>query len=400
MKLNFTHKITFIYTALMLCVLALVAVVASYWLSDYTDRLYYDFLEDRAYAIGQQNLDRFNGSEAYEAYCRHRKFVAVHPVSQQIVLDADNDQPQQRQENQKVLNRLLTSSQQRDLLRHKLVHFRHHDNLGVAIYYPKQEGDFIVIVTLNEHLGDFLQNRFAYWLIAIVALFIIIVFLVGKIYTQRYINRLDEALLREKQFVHHASHELNNPLTAIRGECEIMLLKSRNGEEYVGALGRIEEESKRMSQIIKQLLYLSSAMEEDKGNDQEPICWCEFLKQFAADDRVVLNIETDENAVIEANPYLLKIAMGNVVRNALKYSCSQVFITLSAGEISVADHGIGIPQKELALIWQPFYRASNTHDYKGGGIGISLASRIFKLYGIKMEVQSKENMGTTVFLKF
>ena len=400
MKLNFTHKIAFIYTALMLCVLALVAVVASYWLSDYTDRLYYDFLEDRAYAIGQQNLDRFNGSEAYEAYRRHRKFVAVHPVSQQIVLDADNDQPQQRQENQKVLNHLLTPSQQRDLLRHKLVHFRHHDNLGVAIYYPKQEGDFIVIVTLNEHLGDFLQNQFAYWLIAIVALFIIIVFLVGKIYTQRYINRLDEALLREKQFVHHASHELNNPLTAIRGECEIMLLKPRNGEEYVGALGRIEEESKRMSQIIKQLLYLSSALEEDKGNDQEPIYWCEFLKQFAADNRVVLNIETDENAVIEANPYLLKMAMGNVVRNALKYSCSQVVITLSAGEISVADNGIGIPQKELALIWQPFYRASNTHDYKGGGIGISLASRIFKLYGIKMEVQSKENVGTTVFLKF
>ena len=400
MKLNFTHKIAFIYTALMLCVLALVAAVASYWFSDYTDRLYYDFLEERAYAIGQQNLDRFNGSEAYEAYRRHRKFVAVHPVSSQIVLDADNDQPQQRRENQKVLRRLLTSVQLHDLLQHKIVHFRHHDNLGVAVYYPKQEGDFIVIVTLNEHLGDFLQNQFAYWLVAIVALFVIIVFLVGKIYTQRYINRLDEALQREKQFVHHASHELNNPLTAIRGECEIMLLKPRNGEEYVGALGRIEDESKRMGQIIKQLLYLSSAMEEDKGNDLEPICWREFLKQFAAEDRVVLNVETEDNAVIEANPYLLKMAMANVVSNALKYSNCQVVITLSAGEISVADQGIGIPKKELSLIWQPFYRASNTHGYKGGGIGMSLASRIFKLYGVKMEVKSKEHVGTTVFLKY
>lgn len=400
MKLEFSHKLTFIYTVLMLCVLALVGAVASYWINDYTDRLYYDFLEERAYAIGQQNLERFNGSEAYEAYLKHRKFVPVHPVASQIVLDADNEQPQQRQANQRVLNRLLTPEQQHALFQHKLVRFRHHVNLGVAVYYPKQEGDFIVIVTLNEHLGDFLQDQFAYWLLAAFVLFVIIVLLIGKLYTQRYINRLDEALQREKQFVHHASHELNNPLTAIRGECEIMLLKPRSGNEYVGALGRIGEEAGRMSQIIRQLLYLSTTMETGKGDNVEPISWRKFLQQFTTYERVTLNVETDKTPMIEANPDLLKIATENIVRNALKYSDKPVVITLSDSQISIADKGIGIPHKELSLILQPFYRASNTRSYQGGGIGMSLSSRIFKLYGIKMEVNSKENEGTIVVLKY
>ena len=400
MKLNFSHKLTVIYTALMLCVLALVGAVAGYWFNDYTDSLYYDFLEERAYAIGQQNLDRFNGPEAYEAYRRHRQFVPVHPVSSQIVLDADNQLPQQRRENQRVLDRLLTPDQQHALFLHKLVRFRHHENLGVAVYYPKQEGDFIVIVTLNEHLGDFLQDQFAYWLAAVIVLFIIIIVLVGKLYTQRYINRLDEALLREKQFVHHASHELNNPLTAIQGECEIMLLKPRSGEEYVEALGRIGKESQRMNQIIRQLLYLSSAMETDKGDDVEPISWRQFLMQFADNDRVTLKVETDKEPTINANPYLLKMATANIVSNALKYSERQVVITLSDNQIAIADEGIGIPRKEQPLILQPFYRASNTRSYQGGGIGMSLSSRIFKLYGIRMEVRSKENVGTVVRLEW
>ena len=400
MNINFGHKLTFIYTALMLCVLALIGAVAGYWLSDYTDRLYYDFLEDRAYAIGQQNLNRFNGPEAYEAYRKHRQFVPVHPVSSQIVLDADNEQPQQRRANQHVLNRLLSPAQQHALLQHKLVRFRHHDNLGVAVYYPKQEGDFIVIVTLNEHLGDFLQDQFAYWLAAVVLLFVIIVVLVGKLYTQRYINRLDEALQREKQFVHHASHELNNPITAIRGECEIMLLKERSSHEYVEALGRIEQESQRMGLIIRQLLYLSSAMETGKGDDVEPIEWQQFLMQFATDGRVALKVETTKNPTIEANPYLLKMAAGNIVSNALKYSEGQVVITLTDSQVAIADEGIGIPQSELPLILQPFYRASNTRGYQGGGIGMSLSSRIFKLYGIRMEVKSSENVGTVVKLQW
>ena len=185
-----------------------------------------------------------------------------------------------------MLDQLLSTDEQHTLHTQKLVHFRNHESLGVAVYFPKKEGDFIVIVTLNEHLGDFLQNRLAYWLIAITLLFVISIVLVGKLYMERYIRRMDEALSREKQFVHHASHELNNPLTAIQGECEITLIRPRSNQEYVEAIERISTESGRMTQIIRQLLLLSSAMEGKGNKGKERISWADFLRQFADEERV------------------------------------------------------------------------------------------------------------------
>ncbi len=398
MKLRFGHKITLIYISLMLCALGIVVALASYWFCDNTNRMCYRYLEERADEIAAQNLNRFNGSGAYDAYVRSRKYVAVHPAFNQFILDADNQDEAQQKANRRMLDQLMSADLQKELYIQRQVHFRNHESLGVAIYCPKKEGDFIVIVMMNEHLGDFLQNRLSYWLIAVCILFVFSIILVGKLYMERYLGRLEETLRREKQFVHHASHELNNPLTAIQGECEITLIRERTGQEYVEALERISTESARMVQIIRQLLLLSSAMEGDGNESRETISWGDFLQQFT-DDRVILHIEADKPRTIEANPYLLKMAMQNLVRNALKYSDGQVVITLTSNEITVSDHGIGIPKRELPLVLQPFYRASNTQAYQGNGIGMSLSAQIFKLYGIKMTVLSQENEGTVVVLK-
>lgn len=76
------------------------------------------------------------------------------------------------------------------------------------------------------------------------------------------LDRLDSAFKAEKSFVSHASHELNNPITAIQGECEISLLKERSTGEYIEALQRISSESKRISNLIRHLLFLSRQDEE------------------------------------------------------------------------------------------------------------------------------------------
>lgn len=69
------------------------------------------------------------------------------------------------------------------------------------------------------------------------------------------LDRIDTAFKSEKSFVSNASHELNNPLTAIQGECEIALLKERSTSEYMDSLERISVESKRISLLIKSLLF-------------------------------------------------------------------------------------------------------------------------------------------------
>ena len=71
------------------------------------------------------------------------------------------------------------------------------------------------------------------------------------------LDRIDHTLQSEKSFISNASHELNNPITAIQGECEITLLKERSPEEYNESLQPIAIDSKLMSQLTKQLLFLS-----------------------------------------------------------------------------------------------------------------------------------------------
>ena len=76
------------------------------------------------------------------------------------------------------------------------------------------------------------------------------------------LDRIDQAFQSEKSFISNASHELNNPITAIQGECEITLLKERSSHEYIESLQRISMESKRISQLIKQLLFMSRQEKE------------------------------------------------------------------------------------------------------------------------------------------
>lgn len=366
-----------------------------YWMSDYADNLYYSFLEERAELIAQKNLERCSGNRVYDIYMEHRTDTVAKPVSTQIVLDADKTQATRR-----ALLRFMSPGQIERLRDKGELKFKHGDNLGLAVYYPKPEGNFIVIVMLNRHLGEYLHRQMGYWLIGVTSLCILIVVLVSRLYTQRHIDTLHEAYQRERQFIHHASHELNNPLTAIQGECEIALMKKRDAADYEDSLNRIEQEAQRMSQTIKQLLYLSMAMNESDGESREFIIWKDFLNQFNDNERVHLNVSQGcDSCCITANPYLLKMAVGNIVRNALKYSSDDVDITLNEKSVVISDKGIGIPRQDIPYITQPFYRAANTRSFQGNGIGMSLAVNILKLYGIMVKIESEENAGTTIIMR-
>lgn len=393
--LKIAHKIIFIYSAITLCAIGMAFAVLWYWMSDYADNLYYSFLEERAELIAQKNLERCSGNRVYNIYMKHRTDTVAKPVSTQIVLDADKTQS-----THKALLRFMSSGQIGKLKRNGEVEFKHGDNLGLAVYYPKPEGNFIVVVMLNRHLGEYLHRQMGYWLIGVTGLCILIVVLVSRLYTQRHIDTLHEAYQRERQFIYHASHELNNPLTAIQGECEITLMKKRSAADYTESLERIGQEARRMSQTIKQLLYLSMAMNESDGGSREIIKWKDFLSQFIDNERVELQVSSGcDGCCIMANPYLLKMAVGNIVRNALKYSTGKVNIVLNEKSVMIEDKGIGIPKSDIPYITQPFYRAANTRSFQGNGIGMSLAVNILKLYDIVVKVISRENEGTSIILR-
>ena len=386
-------KIALFYSGITLGVIAVV-IFLFYWVATgYMNNLYYSYLAEKAWATAQKHWEKDEVSD--EDYARiQQHYDETMPVATEILLNADSVQT-----TRDSLRLYLTETEIEQLYTGKPLRINHNDLFGAALYYPDNEGNFIVLVLSANKYGVEIQQRMAWMLLGLFLISGILIYFVGRLYATRMIDRIDAAYQSEKSFISNASHELNNPLTAIRGECEISLMKERSPSEYQAALKRIETEANRITQLMKNLLFLSRGDNEILSSAVEEISLADFLMQFA-DGRV--SFQTDHFAyTIQANPYLLKIAIGNLINNACKYSGDKpVEMRLRGGILTIEDQGIGIPAEELLRIHQPFYRASNARGFSGNGIGLSLAMRILHSYKAEVQFVSEPGKGTRVSIIF
>lgn len=438
-------KIALFYT--LVSVLTTVIIIAVFYIfsTQYINRLYASYLREKAYLTAQKHWEKDEVDEqSYQII--QRKYDELLPEAHEILLNMDS-----LSEVRDTLNKYLTQQQQTLLIAGEdsiPFSFKYKDQLGAALYYPDNEGNFIVLVMSRNAYGTEIQEHLLLLSIFLVLFSSVLIYFIGKLYSGRILvplqhilkelkkiranslnrrlkkagnndeleeiivtlnsmlDRLDSAFKAEKSFVSHASHELNNPITAIQGECEISLLKERSTGEYVEALQRISSESKRLSNLIRHLLFLSRQDEELLKNNMEEIPLQDMLTDLTTGTaRIRLHMqESGTQATVQANPYLLKIALKNIIDNACKYSEKEVDITLSRINqqvvIEIEDRGIGIPLEEIEHIFQSFYRGSNTHDYAGQGIGLSLTMKIISAYNGKLEISSEIEKGTKVRVIF
>jgi signal transduction histidine kinase len=227
----------------------------------------------------------------------------------------------------------------------------------------------------------------------------LLVYCVAGRYANEMTAWIENAYQSEKSFISNASHELNNPLTAIQGECEISLMKERSPSDYQASLRRIASETQRIIQLMKHLMFLSKGEDEILKTASETIILADFLMQFM--ERRIRFAPDNFAFMIDVNPHLLKMALGNIIGNALKYSGDKmVEMRLRSSILEIKDQGIGIPPEELSRVFQPFYRATNTRGYAGNGIGLSLSIRILQVYGAEVTISSVLNEGTKVKIDF
>lgn len=387
------NKIAFFYTAITVGVIALVTAVFYFVATGYISRLYYSYLTDKAWATAEKHWEKDEADE--ESYARiQQRYEETLPVANEILLNADS-----LEATQATLSRYLTDKEIERLYNGHVVTFHENAQMGAAVYYPDNEGNFIVLVISNNQYGGDIQQRIGWLLLALIVISAILIYFVGKLYATRMVDRIDAAYQSEKAFISNASHEINNPLTAIQGECEISLLKERTPAEYEAALKRIASETKRIIQLMKHLLFLSHGDKEILKNATETVMLADFLMQFVGNR---IRFQTDTFAFcLTANPHLLKIAIGNIIDNACKYSGeAPVEMRLRGSVLEITDSGIGIPPEELKRVYQPFYRASNTREFAGHGIGLSLSLRILHTYGARVDIDSEEGKGTRVKVEF
>lgn len=387
------NKIALFYSTVTLGVIAAVTLCFYLIATSYIERLYYSYLTEKAYATAEKHWEKDEVDA--ESYARiQERYEETLPVATEILLDADSLPATRR-----ALQPYLTEAAIQALYRGEVVRFRTNKQAGAALYYPDNEGNFIVLVLSNNRYGAEIQQHIGWLLLGLLLVSAILIYFVGRWYAVRMVDRIDAAYRSEKSFISNASHELNNPLTAIQGECEISLLKERTPAEYQEALRRIASETKRIIQLMKHLLFLSHGDREILKNAVEPVFLAEFLMQWATKR---ISFSPDNFAfVVKANPNLLKIAIGNILSNACKYSADKpVEMRLRSNQLEIIDTGIGIPAEEVEQIFQPFYRASNTREYSGHGIGLSLSARILQTYGARVTVHSVVGEGTTVRIEF
>jgi signal transduction histidine kinase len=228
------------------------------------------------------------------------------------------------------------------------------------------------------------------------------------------LTRLETSFETQKNFISNASHELNTPLTSIIGEADFALSKPRSSEEYVLALTHILEQAEALDKKTKALLFLAQTGYNGKSQKFDKIRVDQLIldvvdtvqkinPQFKISIDFSLLPENPEKLKVKGNEQLLHLALSNIVMNACKYSNGQtVTVSLGASDkaavILVRDLGIGIPADELQYIYHPYFRASNTGDYDGYGIGLPLARNIVWMHEGQLDVRSELNKGTSVQL--
>ncbi|HCA07355.1 HAMP domain-containing sensor histidine kinase [Chryseobacterium sp.] len=220
------------------------------------------------------------------------------------------------------------------------------------------------------------------------------------------LERLDHSFSTQKHFVSNISHELNTPLAAMTAELELALQKNYTQEEYQKIILNALTDVKNMSKLSGSLMDLAKASYDPAEISFSEIRIDEILMDSYAKIRkenpqytihLTIDPEIDEQKMIHrGNPYLLLVAFNNLIDNACKYasddSC-RIDVALVDDHLSIQfiNNGISISEKDQQNIFKPFYRAENSFDKKGYGIGLYLTQKIIDLHHARIQVSSERN---------
>ncbi len=388
-----SRKISIIYSLITIGLILIAGVVFYFFSSGYTQNLYYKYLEEKAHAVAEEefSIDEVDSITYRNMVLRRKNSI---PTSKELFINVGNREAAERR-----LSVYLDSNQIKNLFERKTVDFEKGREVGTAFIYDDNSGTFAVVVLSRNPYGQEIGQMLGWAILILVLASAFILYLISRLYAMRMLDRIDQDYQTEKMFVNNASHEINNPLTAIQGECEVALMRNRSQEEYRKSLHRISDETNRIIHIMHELLLFSHTRSGNLDADNmENVRMSDFIRRLD-DERTEITVVCDFSVFV--NEELLYIAIKNLLSNARKYSNgSLVAVTVNRGLLKIEDHGIGIPSTDLSHIFEPFYRARNTGNVKGNGVGLALAKSILKNFDAGIQVLSQEGKGTLMNVQF
>lgn len=224
----------------------------------------------------------------------------------------------------------------------------------------------------------------------------------------RLIDRLDNALNRERQFIGDVAHEMKTPLATVRGAIDVSLSKPRTIEEYKSVLKSLRIDTDRLSQTLTNILDLAWSQTDASQSLLEPVSLTdigrellEIGQKLAYEKQIIIHSHIEENVIVQGKKDKLFRSLLNFVDNAIKYTGKKGKITINIKKnadmavVTIKDAGVGIHPEDLPHIFDRFYRGKKSDKTLGSGLGLSIAHGIISSLGGRIEVSSNVGKGTT-----
>ncbi len=197
-------------------------------------------------------------------------------------------------------------------------------------------------------------------------------------------ERIESLITSQQRLNRDISHELRSPLARLNVALEIA--KRKSNPETLPIFERIEMESTRLNEMISRLLTLAKLESGAEDVERVRLDFAEIVRDVAADadfeaqaNGKFVEVSSADSCPIMGSENLLRSAVENVLRNAVRYTAERTVVDVSLKSnnghaiLRISDHGGGVPEDELPNLFRPFYRVGEARERKTGGIGLGLA---------------------------
>ncbi|MDE3211366.1 MAG: HAMP domain-containing histidine kinase, partial [Pseudomonadota bacterium] len=224
-------------------------------------------------------------------------------------------------------------------------------------------------------------------------------------------GRIEALVAHDRGVLQDLSHELRSPLARLQLIVDLAR-RSASPADAAPYFQQAEQEIGRLDRMLGEMLALSRLEGQLPGMDDEQLDLAELVQgcleqnRLEADARrIQLCMSAQESVRVPGNAMLIERALDNLLANAVKFSPTGglVGVTVRTGhgcaDITVRDHGPGVPESELALLFRPFYRGSNAARAEGHGLGLAIVQRVVQAHGGSIEVRNAEGGGLEIRLR-
>lgn len=453
--MNLKNKLAINSTLLFAFIVGLVLIGSLLLFKKHEKDLYYERLEDSAlitafFYFEKDEITKVDSSRYQRIEIQYKKIT-----NQTIrIYNAKTKQLYLRD----GIDIQLSDKELKAIAKNRILYFTKDNRQFTGLYYKDNQGDFIIVVSGIDSVGnrqlEVLGLMFVLFYLAGIPLnyllgrflakqtfrpFEDVIAKVNTITTENLhsrlkmptsgkdeikelittfnylLERLESGVTIQKNFLKNASHELKTPLTFIIGDIDVSLQHPRTNEQYEEVLKTLRKDTFHLKSILDELLILSglelSEPEQMETIRIDEVLW-NVLEKKAIEypgSKVAVHLDAiadDEDLLsVNANKHMLFIALYNIIDNAIKFSFpSQVTVSTSADDgklvLKIIDQGAGIAEKDLASIFDLFFRSDRTRHIQGQGLGLFITMQILKRHSITLKVDSELEKGTVFSLLF